>query len=112
MLQYTGVLKKKSDTTQVSEKFKKREFVLTDNAASYPQFIMFQLTQDRCGLLDNVAEGETITVMFNLKGREWTDTKTNVIKYFNSLDVMKIESQKKGESAPTATADKNAELPF
>lgn len=95
MLTYTGVLKMKKPEQQVSEKFKKREFVLSDNSPSYPQTVLFQLTQDRCSLIENVNVGQEITVHFQLKGREWKNPQGEV-KYFNSLDVFRIE---KGQSA-------------
>lgn len=90
MLTYTGILKVKGKETKVSDRFKKREFVLSDNSPSYPQTILFQLTQDRCPLIENVNVGDEVTVHFQLKGREWTNPKGEV-KVFNSLDVFKVE---------------------
>ena len=90
MLTYTGVVKVKGKEQKVSDRFKKREFVLTDNSPSYPQTILFQLTQDRCGLIENVNVGDEITVHFQLKGREWKNPQGEV-KFFNSLDVFKVE---------------------
>ena len=104
MLQYTGILKVKKDAKQVSEKFKLREFVLTDNATSYPQVIPFQLTQDRCSFLDNIKVGDEVTVDFQLKGREWKNPQGE-IKYFSSLDVFKIKKEKASQySTEEATA--------
>ncbi len=97
MLTYTGVLKIKGKEQKVSDRFKKREFVLTDNSPSYPQTILFQLTQDRCSLLENYNVGDEITVHFQLKGREWRNPQGEV-KFFNSLDVFKVE---KVHSAPS-----------
>ncbi len=92
-MQITGILKIKKEEQEVSSKFRKREFVLTDNTSSqYPQHISFQLTQDKCSLLDNYREGETITVHFNLRGREWTSPQGE-IKYFNTLEAWRIEKQ-------------------
>lgn len=90
MLTYTGVIKVKGKEQKVSDRFKKREFVLTDNSPSYPQTILFQLTQDRCSLLENYNVGDEITVHFQLKGREWRNPQGEV-KFFNSLDVFKVE---------------------
>ena len=90
MYTYTGILKVKTAEHQVSDRFKKREFVLTDNAPSYPQTIIFQLTQDRCGLIELVNVGEEIIVHFVIRGREWRN-QAGEIKYFNSLEVFKIE---------------------
>lgn len=98
MLQHTGFLKIKNEEVKVSDKFKKREFVLTDNATSYPQEIMFQLTQDRCSLIENDKIGDEITVHFLLKGRAWKNPQGEV-KYFNSLDVFRVEGKSSGSSA-------------
>lgn len=95
MLAYTGFLKVKNDTVKVSEKFSKRDFVLTDNATSYPQTIQFQLTQDRCSLIDNDKIGDEVTVHFLLKGRAWTNLQGET-KYFNSLDVFRVEGKSSG----------------
>ncbi len=103
MLTYTGVLKVKGKETKVSDRFKKREFVLTDNSPSYPQMISFQLTQDRCPLIENVNVGDEVTVHFQLKGREWKNPQGE-IKFFNSLDVFKVESVK-NSSANENTAE-------
>jgi hypothetical protein len=99
MFTLNGILKVKNDTQQVSEKFKKREFVVTDASGMYPQDILFQLTQERTDQLDPVNVNDTINVSFNLRGREWTSP-TGEVKYFNSLDVWKIEKVM-GGSAPT-----------
>lgn len=90
-----GILKVKQDTVQVSEKFKKREFVIEldegrrDNP-KYPQFINFQLVQDSCPILDQFNLDDKIRVQFDLRGRKWTDP-NGVDKYFNSLQAWKIE---------------------
>jgi len=87
------------DTKQVSERFTKREFVLelTDNP-KYPQVVLFQLTGDRCAQLDGMAVGDAVRVEFSLRGREWRNPQGEV-KYFNSLDVWKIEPARAGASA-------------
>jgi hypothetical protein len=90
MFKISGILKVKNDTVQVSEKFSKREFVLTDNSSMYPQDILFQLTQDKCNLLDAFGPQENIEVSFNLRGREWTSPQGEV-RYFNTLDAWRIE---------------------
>ncbi|MBL7765915.1 MAG: DUF3127 domain-containing protein [Chitinophagaceae bacterium] len=85
-----GTLRVKNDTQQVSEKFSKREFVLTtDTQTQYPQLISFQLTQDKCSLLDQYQVGEEMKVHFNLRGREWSGPQG--VKYFNSLEAWRLE---------------------
>ncbi len=97
MFKITGTIKVLNPTVQVSEKFSKREFVLTENLSQYPQDILFQAVQDRCALLDGMNVGEQVEVSFNLRGREWTSPQGEV-KYFNSLDAWRIE--KVGQGMP------------
>lgn len=89
-MEITGKIKVKGNAQQVSDKFKKREFVLTDNSSQYPQYIQFELTQDKCSVLDNFNVGDEVKVLFNLRGREWTN-KEGQVKYFNSLQAWKME---------------------
>ena len=79
------------DEQQVTPRFRKREFVLELDAASrYPQFVMFQLTGDRCSELDGFGTGEEVRIEFSLRGREWTSPQGEV-RYFNSLEVWALE---------------------
>lgn len=100
-MQITGIIKVKKDEQNVSEKFKKREFVLTDNSTQYPQYISLQLTQDRCSLLDQVQVGENVVVHFNIRGREWTSPQGE-IKYFNTLEAWKIDRLAGGAAQTSA----------
>ena len=129
MFKLNGTVKVVNDTVQVTEKFAKREFVVTDTSSMYPQDILFQAVQDKCGMLDGIQPGEQVEVSFNLRGREWTSPKGEV-KYFNTLDAWRIEKVAQGmpqggpspmdlgsEPAPAAgsSADTNEEdddLPF
>ena len=87
-----GKLKVKGDTQKVSDKFQKRDFVVTtDFDGTYPQHISFQLTQDKCNLLDNINVDDLVSVEFNLKGREFNGT--NEVSYFDQLDAWRITKQ-------------------
>jgi len=81
----TGKLHKKFDIESKSASFQAREFVILIEEGNYPQYIKFQLTQDRCNLVDNVEQNETIKIWFDLRGREWNE------KYFTNLNAWKIE---------------------
>lgn len=87
----TGKIHALFDAKQITERFRKREFVLEmgDNP-QYPQFVLFQLTGDRCESLDGFEKGDEVRVDFSLRGREWTSPQ-NEIRYFNSLDVWTLE---------------------
>ena len=85
--------------------FKKREFVVeyAENP-QYPEFIKFELIQDRCDLIDPIQPGQEIDVSFNLKGRKWTD-RNGEVKYFNSLQAWKIDAISSGEAPPPPTQE-------
>jgi len=93
----TGRLHVAYETKQVSERFTKREFVVEVADGKYPQFVLFQLTGDRCSQLDDHKVGDSIQVTFNLRGREWRSPQGET-KYFNSLDVWKLEAARAGDS--------------
>ena len=67
-----GKLHAKMDVQQITDTFRKREFVLeyADNPM-YPQYVKFELIQDRVTLVDSVEVGDKIEVTFNLRGRQW-----------------------------------------
>lgn len=95
-MQVTGKLKAKFDTQIVSDKFKKREFILTtEGNTPYPQHVSFQVTQDKCDMLDKFSEGQELEVSFNLRGREWNGPQG--VKYFNTLEAWALKAV--GEAA-------------
>lgn len=85
------------ETKQISDKFKKREFVVeyAENE-KYPQFIKFELIQDNCDMIDGFNKGDTVDVHFNLRGNKWTN-KQNEITYFTSLSAWKIQGAGDGQ---------------
>lgn len=112
-----GELKVIGDVQQVSDSFKKREFVVVDASGQYAQTISFQAVQDRVDLLNNMKVGDNVEVTFFLRGREWTNPKDNTVRYFNSLDAWKIDPIGAGGSASpnnaeTFVAEGDDDLPF
>jgi hypothetical protein len=111
MFKLKGVVKVVNPTQQVSEKFAKRIFVITDNSSMYPQDIEFQLTQDKCPLLDGIAVSQEIEVNFNLRGREWTNPQGEV-KYFNTLEAWRIDKLGVFTTAPQGVGAIDPDLGF
>ena len=109
-MEITGTLKSKNDAVQVSEKFKKREFVLTENSTKYPQHIQFSLAQDKCAILDGYNVGDEIKVQFNLQGREWTNPQGEV-KVFNTLDAWRIEKAGAASAPKAPQSNTNVSTP-
>ena len=92
----SGKLYAVMEAQQITERFRKREFVVElDDNPRYPQFVLFQLTGDRCENLDGFEVGDSVNVEFSLRGREWTSPKGEV-RYFNSLDVWTLEKTGSG----------------
>ena len=119
-----GKLYKKFDTQQVSEKFSKREFVVEIskevNDDVYTELVKFQITQDKCSVLDNYAEGSKVKVSFNLRGREW-ENKEGKLVYFTNLEAWRVDaasgnSSKSNTAAtanpPSKNEDEDDDLPF
>lgn len=91
-MEIVGKIKKIMDVQNVSDKFRKREFVLsTDLNTPYPQHIMFQTTQEKCAILDNLKANDEVKVFFNIRGREWTSPQDGQIKYFVTLEAWRID---------------------
>jgi hypothetical protein len=103
-MEVIGTLKTKFDTQKVSDRFQKREFVITTDANTpYPQHVSFQVTQDKCNILDQFNSGEEIKVQFNLRGREWNGPQG--VKYFNTLEAWRIERVQGGNSQPQQSSN-------
>jgi hypothetical protein len=95
------------DAQQVSDTFKKREFIIeyAENP-QYPELLKFELIQDKCSLLDSYNVGDQVDVHFNLKGRKWS--KDGKDMYFNSLQAWRVETV---ASSPEASSAPAAETP-
>jgi hypothetical protein len=112
-LETSGTLHKTFDTVPVTDRFNKREFVL-ELTGRHPQLVLFQLTGKRCADLDGFRIGDKVRVEFSLRGREWTSRQGDV-KYFNSLEVSKlerIEGAADGPAPAAADPEDSDEPPF
>jgi hypothetical protein len=94
-----GILHKKYDTESKTDSFKTREFVITTEGM-YPQYVKFQLTQDKCSAIDSFQEGERIKVSFDLRGREWQG------KYFTNLNAWRVD-----KASAVASANTHGDIP-
>jgi single-strand DNA-binding protein len=120
----TGKIIDISPVNQVSDKFKKREFVIekkeTGGSAVFIDYIKFQLIQDKCDLINESFLNEDVKIWFNLKGNKWE--RDGKINYFTNLDAWKIEkiSQVRDQNVQPHTTledippdiDELSDLPF
>ena len=94
----TGQLHEIFDEQQVSEEFRKREFVLEVQDGQYPEHIKFQMVQDKTSLIDPFKMGDEVKVTFNLRGRGFN--KNGQMLYFTNLEAWRIEPATGGGAAP------------
>jgi len=93
-----GMLHKVNEVVSKSATFQTREFIVKTDG-QYPQFIKFQCTQDRCGIIDGYEEGSPVKVYFDLRGREWNE------KYFTNLNAWRVEKpQESAENTGSKTS--------
>lgn len=85
-LTYEGIVIFVGQTEVVSDKFSKRQIVVSDKTSEYPQEICFEFSQAKCADLDRINVNETVKIHYNLRGKLWKDN-----KWFNSLQGWKIE---------------------
>lgn len=97
--QIKGRIKTIFPTIQVSDKFSKRDVVVTTTTDMYPQDILVQFTQDKCAVLDLYKSGDEVDVDYNLKGREWTNPQGEV-KYFNTIEGWRISKTSSASPIP------------
>ena len=77
---------------QINENFKKREFVLEHvPEPQYPDYLKFEVVQNKTILLDKYKVGDKVTISFNLKGKKWEKGKES--GYFNSIQAWRIQGE-------------------
>lgn len=106
-----GKLHEVFQTMQRTESFKTREFIVEEMEGQYPQVISFQVTQDRCTLVDAYQVGDHVKVSFNIRGRAWS--KDGRSGYITNLEAWRIErmggsTQAAPSPASPAAAPQNA----
>jgi hypothetical protein len=114
----TGRLAEIFETQQISDRFQKREFILeikesSANGFEFVDFIKFQVTQDKCALLDQVQPDDMVKVSFNLRGRKWE--KEGRVSYFTNLDAWRVEklsAEGSPESSSTEASQPEDDVPF
>ncbi len=110
-MEVKGKLIEVFDTQTVKETFRKREFVIeVAENPQYPEFIKFELQQDKCGLVDGLSIGQQVEVSFNLRGRAWTNQK-GVKQYFNTLQAWKVKAEQSSQRVEIPAIGQGTNLP-
>lgn len=110
-----------NEEQQITDSFKKREFVIEHTEKSlYTEYIKFEMTNDRCDLLNSFHVGDEVEIGFNIKGRKWVDQEGKT-KYFVTLQAWRIseytgenknENSQNSENQPTEQLEEDDDLPF
>jgi hypothetical protein len=106
----TGTLIHKGQTIQVSEKFSKREFVI-ETQDKFPQQILLQLVNDRTDVIENLRVGDLLDVFYNVRGRAWTDPKTQQTKWFNTIEAWAVTFANANAQTPAPHTTAQANYP-
>lgn len=120
----TGKVIEIFDTLQVSDSFRKREFVIEKtgdgSGTEFKDYIKIQLVQDRCSLIDSIQINDEVHVSFNIRGNRWE--RDGKVSYFTNLDAWRIEkintdpsvneSQPLSEDDMPPPSDEFNDLPF
>jgi hypothetical protein len=90
--QVEGTIKDRFEMVQVSDKFRKREFILSVNRAedSKVELIKFQCLNAKVDLVDEIRIGNRVIVEFRLSGRKWEKDGEKEV-YFTNLDCTGVE---------------------
>lgn len=89
-MEITGTIILIKDAQQVSEKFRKKEFVIKTDDQNYPQEILLELVQDKCEIINSYREGSQVKAHINIRGRSFIN-KQGVKSWFNSIACWKME---------------------
>jgi hypothetical protein len=96
----------------VSEKFRKQDLTIKTFDENYPQFLTFQVVNDKCDLVANLNAGDVVEVNYNLRGRQWTSPE-GVTKYFNTVEAWSINlSGEPVQTKQTPANEDDDDLPF
>lgn len=95
----TGKVIEVSPIQQVSDKFRKREFIIEvaeqgSGGREFIEYIKFQCVQERCDLINEDFINNHIRISFNIKGNKWE--KDGKVNYFTNLDAWKIDKIEPG----------------
>ena len=102
-----------------SKEFTSRKIHIKIADGAYPQTVEYEVGGKSLGLFDGYNVGDEVKVEWNLRGREWTDPKTGVVKVFNTLSPWKVErvnsqhtTRSAGGGYGAPPSDDNSDIPF
>ena len=108
----TGKVFKIYPVQQVSETFKKREFIIERvediNGRTFSNFIKFQITQEKTVYLENYNVGQEVKVSFNIRGTKWN--KNGEDSFFTNLEAWRITNADANNNQTNQAAKENSSV--
>ncbi len=89
----TGTIIEIFDEQQISDRFKKREFVIETVDGNFTDVVKFQLVQDKTNLIEGFNKGDKVNISFNIRGNKWKDN------YFVNLQAWKIDQTEPSQAS-------------
>ena len=98
-MEIQGRIIKINPTQTVGQNGFQRRHVVNMTDEQDPQYIPFEFDQEKCVLLDNFQEGQTVRISFNIRGREWVNPQGET-KYIVKLQGWRIENAEIAQNYP------------
>ena len=113
-MEFNGEIVYVGAVEQISDKFKKRTFVVLDKSGKYPNEVQFELVQNNCGLVDEIRIGDLVQVAYDVRGRSF-QRKDGSQGWMNSLQawrVVKVERTPRDYTTAFPEKELTDENPF
>lgn len=92
----TGTVYQIGEEQTFSSGFRKRPLII-ETEGDYPQKVSLDFVKDKCDDLDRLRVGDTVTVMFNIRGSEWNE------RFYVNLQAWRIKADSE-QRAPARQA--------
>ena len=112
----TGTVEHVGEVQAFKNDFTKRVLVvLLDGNPERPNYVPFDFTMDDCSKLDDVTNGQKVSVKFYVGGHKWDNPRDGTTKYFPDLKARDIEILGEAPSQPASqpvTTKEEDDLPW
>jgi hypothetical protein len=109
-MEFKGKLKSVGSIEQKTPKFTIRKFVV-ETEGKYPTIVEFQLINDKVSLIEPYVPGDSLTISFNIEGREYNGNVYNSLKAWNISGDIPMPSKNEPVQEPLE-AKGDDDLPF
>lgn len=80
----TGAIHHIGETEFVGANDMPKRIIVIETEGEYPQLVKFEAIKDHTKTIDDLVEGQTVEISYNIRGREWNG------KYYTDLQLWRI----------------------